>query len=126
LLAGTLELVYISPLFTRMRLPPLLDATVWIFPVIFITLVTPFINILTSHLNYERITHMLIMILSILGCLIFSFLDQVLPKITTDPEEQRVWTIYLGFIAFCLLDVSNEMTIVYFSFHQTLVANNIF
>ena len=50
------------------------------------------------------------------GSLLLAFMDQLIPLITNNPETARLWNIYLGFIAFCLLDTSNEMTMV--SFHM--------
>ncbi len=47
------------------------------------------------------------------GSFLFAFTDQLIPLMTTDPDTARLWNIYLGFIAFCFLDTSNEMTMVH-------------
>lgn len=107
--AGALEIIYITPYFLKLGLNEWIDATFWMFPLVFSTLLKTPISIFASHMKYQRPTLFVLMTLSIIGCLIFACVDDITLEGVLSVEGRRILMTWFGLIAFCFIDVANEM-----------------
>jgi len=115
-IANALEIVYITPFFLKLGLNEWIDATFWMFPLVFSTLLKTPVTILAGHKKFQRPTMFILMALSVLGCLMFAFADDFTLRGVIPWETRRFLMTWLGLSAFCFIDVANEMASVSF-FH---------
>ena len=111
-LAGALEIVYITPFFLKLELNEWIDATFWMFPLIFTTLLKTPVMILAGHMKFQRPTLFILMTLSVIGCLIFACADDITLEGVIPWEKRRYLMTWFGLLAFCFIDVANEMASV--------------
>lgn len=104
--------MYITPYFLSLDLNDWLDATFWIIPVIFTTLISPVMQIIAGYTQYRKLIQYVMMISSALGCFLFAYIDDVTLKLQISWDNKNLFMIFLGLLAFCLVDVSNEMSMV--------------
>ena len=111
-LASALEIVYITPYFLKLELNDLLDATFWMIPVFLTTLLVPFVNFYAKSLHAKRIMKLASIGLSALGCFAFAYLDELFINSSMDWSRKKTFLSWSGLIAFCLIDVANEVALV--------------
>jgi len=107
--AWALEIVYITPFFLTLELNEWIDATFWMFPLLFATLLKAPISIIAGHRKYQRPILFIVMTFFVVGCLIFGCVDDISLGLLSW-AERRVLMTWLGLVAFCFIDVANEMT----------------
>jgi hypothetical protein len=105
-------MVYITPYFLKLRLNDWVDMTFWMIPVIIATLLTPLVSVMVRHTTYQRVVQMGFMIISLSGCFLFAYIDELVIFFGISYEKRIFALTWLGLIAFCLIDVSNEMILV--------------
>lgn len=112
LLASALEIVYITPYFLKLELNDLLDATFWMIPVLLTTILAPVASGFARSSSFQRAMKLITIVISALGCFAFAYFDQALEALSIDWDRKKVLLSWLGLIAFCFIDVANEIAIV--------------
>ncbi len=89
-----------------------IDATFWMFPVVVTLISSPLIEVISSHVSYKRLTQFIMMLVTIMGCLMFAFSEEISLYFVETKKEKITFLTYFGLVAFCAVDCSNEMTSV--------------
>ena len=90
----------------------LLDATFWMIPVLLTTILAPIASGFARSSFLKRVMKLATIVISAFGCFAFAYFDQVLEKLSIDWDQKRMLLSWLGLIAFCFIDVANEIAIV--------------
>lgn len=122
-IAGALEIVYITPYFLKVKLNEWIDATIWMVPLLFITLIKAPISILAAHRNYQRPTQFTLMWIFIIGCILFTYVDEFPIRPDIYAEDHRQVMTWIGLLAFCFIDVANEMISVNLYYYTQFYLN---
>lgn len=77
-------------------------------PLLFITLIKAPISILAGHKKYQRPALFSLMTVFIIGCVLFTYVDEYPLKQDGSEEKRKIMT-WIGLLAFCFIDVANEM-----------------
>lgn len=91
-----------------------IDATFWMFPVIITLISSPIIEVISSHIKYKKLTQQLMMLITITGCVMFAFSEEIALTFVETKKAKLTFLTYFGLVAFCAVDCSNEMISVRF------------
>ena len=104
--------MYITPYFLKLELNDLLDATFWMIPVLLTTILAPIASGFARCTSLKGIMKLVTIVISALGCFAFAYFDQVLEALSIDWDQKRMLLSWLGLVAFCFIDVANEIAVV--------------
>lgn len=118
----SLEIVFITPHFMILDLPPFIDTVIWLFPPILIAMIYPCLQILVEKsflsIFQKKFTLFFIMLCSLFGLFLLSNGENLALKFSSFRNYSQInyYSVLFAIMGFLFVDIANEMINVIF-FH---------